>query len=286
MPIDYKIRNLRRLFGEATFLRPQTNDLSQVTGKMAKHYARKVFQETKTGNVASSDGGTPRQKPRSIGSGSAVRNTGGGIPRAFFSESAPRSIRNKAVSSQLFTTHLFEKQKMKLYYGCMRDDQFRRYVARARSKRQDVDAELLRLLELRLDTVLYRTAFVKTPAQARHWIHKGALRVNAQKVNMKSFSVTPGDLIAVADDWAERAFVAAEEAGECRKMFGCGASWIVSRNDPAGMIPWLEIDRAGLTALVVRNPTNDEMRAMTNAALFPFIRDANLNPHAAMRAYR
>ena len=77
-----------------------------------------------------------------------------------------------------------------------------------------------------------------------------------------------------------------QETARMRRSFGCGASWIVSRHDVSGMLPWMEVDRSGLSAILVREPSNEELRSMTKAALFPYVRDANLNPHAAMRSYR
>lgn len=275
MPVDYKLRNLRRLFGNANFLR-----VSADGGSAGKHGSGRRRGEA-TGAAASAAG-------KEDGSGKRERRTKvpGGIPRAFFSEQPPRPVRNKSAGGQLFTTHLFEKQKMKLYYGAMGDKKFKRYVDEARDCRRNTDAMLLRLLELRLDTFLYRTGLVKTPMQGRQWINHAQILVNGRPVNMKGNRLRPGDVVSVRDRHQEHALKASREAAELRAKLGLGASWILSDPDPAGMLPWMEIDRSGLAAVLVREPTDDEARAMARAALFPYIRDAKLNPHAAMRAYR
>lgn len=229
-------------------------------------------------NVEGKEGSSGRQERR--------KKPTGGIPRAFFSEQPPRSVRNKSIGGQLFITHLFEKQKMKVYYGAMGDQKFKRYVDEAKSCRRNTDAMLLRLLELRLDTFLYRTGFVQTPMQGRQWIHHNQILVNGHPVNIKSNRLRPGDVVSVRDRHMDHAFKASCEVAKLRAKLGVGSSWILSSSDPAGMLPWMEIDRSGLAAVLVREPTDEEARAMTRAALFPYIRDANLDPHAAMRAYR
>lgn len=278
MPVDYKLRNLRRLFGEASFLRPVASEGASI-GKVGGH--------GRTSSAAAGTGSGDEGKDEAS-SGERKRRTKapGGVPRAFFSGQPPRSVKNKAVAGQLYSVYLFEKQKMKLYYGAMSDGQFKRYVDKARSTRYNTDAELLRMLELRLDTFLYRTGFVHTPPQGRQWINHNQILVNHRPVNIKSYRLRPGDVVSVRERHLELALEASRQAAEARANFGCGASWILSNADPCGMLPWMEIDRVGLSAVLVREPCDDEIRSLTRAALFPYVRDANLNPHAAMRAYR
>lgn len=280
MPVDYKLRNLRRLFGESNFLRPIQSTTKGDGVKTARsssasdsNVANNKMVEFLPGEIAQSGLGR-------------TSKSAGGIQRPFFSEQSPRALKGKAVSGHMFSLHLYEKQKMKVYYGAIRDGQFRHYVLRAKAKRFNTDAELLRLLELRLDTFLYRTGFVKTPMQARQWIYHGQVRVNNQYANIKSFAMTPGDILSIRDGFEEQAFKAQGEAALFRKQCGVGASWILARGESAGMTPWMEIDRVGLSAALVREPNDDELRAMRRAALFPFIRDANMDPHSAMRSYK
>lgn len=266
MPVDYKLRSLRRLFGaHSFFVKPGA--------------AAGAFEAPGAGRGGAQSSGRG-------GGGGAPPPAPGGVPRAFFSEMPPRAVRNKAVAGQLNIVHLFEKQKMRVYYGCMRDSKFKMYVDEAQRKRFNTDAALSRLLELRLDTMLYRTGFVQTPSQARQWICHNLVSVNDEAVNVKSFRMRPGDVLSIADKHVGHALVASKAVADMRHQLGIGASWIVTSAAPEGMLPWFEIDRVGLSATLVREPTDDEMRGLRNAALFPFIRDAQLNPHAAMRAYR
>lgn len=276
MPVDYKLRSLRRLFGEANFLRPVQTEASLTSFSTLRTTTDAPTAEPDT----SSDG---KEEPPS-----RVRRSKapGGVPRYIFSEQPPRALRNKPAGAQLFTVYLFEKQKMKLYYGALRDYQFKKYVDMAKKKRFNTDAELLRMLELRLDTMLYRSGFVKTPSQGRQWIFHGKVFVNGKRMTMKSTTMRVGDVITFDNVHMEKVLMATRETAEMRERFGCGASWILSSAHPAGMLPWMEIDRTGLAAALVREPSDEEIRAMARAALFPFVRDANLNPHAAMRAYR
>lgn len=270
MPVDYKVRNLRRLFGLQNFLQP----------------APRQTQSLRSAQPAAAPDSQHSAKPDQQPAKSKKSAAPGGLPRAFFSEQPPRAIRSKAVSGQLYSVHLIEKQKMKVYYGAMSDKKFKKYVEEAKAKRYNTDAQLLRLLELRLDTFLYRTGFVQTPSQARQWICHNQICVNGRPINIKSLRLQPGDIVTIRDRHVAHALNASKQVASMRQKLGCGASWILSSADPAGMLPWMEIDRTGLAAALVRQPTDDEARSMARATLFPFIRDANMNPHAAMRAYR
>lgn len=86
-----------------------------------------------------------------------------------------------------YRLQLREKQKAKRLYG-LRERQFRR-VARS--------GELLRLLELRLDNVLFRLGLAATRAQARQFVSHGHLLVNERKVDVPSFRTRPGDIVSL-----------------------------------------------------------------------------------------
>jgi ribosomal protein S4 len=290
MPIDYKLRTLRRLFGVGSLFR-SVRQSPAAAAAAASHAGAPalpvpdIYADYPEPEEAAGMGDARTASPRSR---SSTRQGGGpgGVPRAFFHGVPPRSVKNKAAAGQLNIVHLFEKQKMRLYYGAMRDGRFRRYVDEARSARFHVDAELMRLLEMRLDTTLYRTGFAQTPAQARQWICHNQVLVNGQLLNVRSARLRAGDVVSIRDRFVERALDASERAAADRDKVGAGASWLPATGAPEGMLPWLVVDRAGMAAVVVRPPSNDESRAMCRAALFPFIRDAQLSPNAAMRAYR
>jgi ribosomal protein S4 len=282
MPIEYKLRALRRLFGASSLFRasrPTRGAPAPAAAAEPDLYADFPEPEEQAGHEG--------LRSPSARSRTPTRHGGpGGVPRAFFQGVPPRSVKNKAVAGQLNIVHLFEKQKMRLYYGAMRDGRFKRYVDEARRARFNTDAELMRLLEMRLDTMLYRTGFVQTPSQARQWICHNQILINGAPLNVKSARLRAGDVLSVRDRFVERALEASERAAADRERLGAGASWTPATGAAEGLLPWLVVDRPGLAAVVVRPPSNDEARAMCNAALYPFIRDAQLNPNAAMRAYR
>lgn len=275
MPLSYKLRSLKRLFGASSLFRPAQVRLPPPTPTAAtpSPYVDFPSQEPTTSDER-------RNRPR-------IRHGGpGGVPRAFFQGTPPRSVKNKAVAGQLNIVHLYEKQKMRVYYGLMRDGRFARYVDEARSAPYNTDAALMRLLEMRLDTLVYRTGLVQTPAQARQWISHNNILVNGAPLNVKSARLGAGDVISVRPRFEEAALEAAACTAEQRRALGAGANWCPATGSAPGFLPWLVCDRPGLAAVVVRPPDDDEARAMCHAALFPYIRDAALNPSAAMRAYR
>lgn len=93
---------------------------------------------------------------------------------------------------------LREKQKVKRMYGVL-ERQFRRYFAEAERRRGNTGANLLALLETRLDNVVYRMGFGSTRAEARQLVSHKALTVNGQVVNIPSYQVKAGDTIALRD---------------------------------------------------------------------------------------
>jgi small subunit ribosomal protein S4 len=89
---------------------------------------------------------------------------------------------------------LREKQKVKRSYGLL-ESQFRRYFQKAARSKGVTGAELLILLERRLDNVVYRMGFADSRAQARQLVRHGHVRVNGRKVNIASFMVKQGDVV-------------------------------------------------------------------------------------------
>ena len=93
---------------------------------------------------------------------------------------------------------LREKQKVKRMYGVL-EKQFRRYFSEADRRRGNTGANLLFLLESRLDNVVYRMGFGSTRAEARQLVAHKAITVNGQVVNIPSFSVRAGDVVAIRE---------------------------------------------------------------------------------------
>jgi len=91
---------------------------------------------------------------------------------------------------------LREKQKVKRIYGVL-EEQFRRYFEQAERTRGITGDTLLQLLERRLDSVAYRLGLATSRPQARQLVRHGHLTVNGRKVDIPSYSVKPGDVVAV-----------------------------------------------------------------------------------------
>ena len=96
-----------------------------------------------------------------------------------------------------YLLQLREKQKARRYYGVL-EKQFANYYEKA-SRRQGITGEnLLRLLETRLDNVVYRLGFAVSRAQARQLVRHGHFQVNGRRVNIPSYQVRPNDIVTVA----------------------------------------------------------------------------------------
>src|SRR3989338_8740781 len=110
---------------------------------------------------------------------------------------------------------LTAKQKLKGYYGNITERQFRKLYAAAIRKRGDTGENLIGLLESRLDAVVYRMKFVPTVFAARQFVNHGHVRVNGKRVNIASYLVKDGDVIAVREKSREMPLVLlAIESGE------------------------------------------------------------------------
>jgi small subunit ribosomal protein S4 len=101
---------------------------------------------------------------------------------------------------------LREKQKVRRIYGVL-ERQFRRYFAIAERKKGMTGENLLRLLELRLDNIVYRFGFAISRAQARQLVSHEHIFVNGKKVNIPSYSVKEGDLVSVKQSSRNNPFI-------------------------------------------------------------------------------
>ncbi|MFA9272442.1 MAG: 30S ribosomal protein S4 [Baekduiaceae bacterium] len=96
-----------------------------------------------------------------------------------------------------YGVQLREKQRAKRYYG-VRERQFRRYVREASRQREGLMGDhLLRLLERRLDNVVYRLGLATTRAQARQYVNHGHVMVDGGRVDIPSFQVKAGQTVAL-----------------------------------------------------------------------------------------
>src|SRR5512143_132719 len=137
-----------------------------------------------------------------------------------------------------YGVQLREKQKVKRIYGVL-EDQFRRYFEQADRGKGITGEVLLQLLERRLDNVAYRLGFATSRAQARQLVRHGHFTVNGRKVDIPSFSVKPGDVVAIRQTSRNSAAIlhALEEV------------------KGRGVPEWLSFDQAAMSARVGSIPT-------------------------------
>ena len=136
-----------------------------------------------------------------------------------------------------FGIQLRAKQKLKGHYGDLTEKQFRRIYAEAERLRGDTGETLIGLLERRLDAVVYRCKFVPTIFSARQIVNHGHVKVNGRRVNIPSYTVKEGDVIAVRDKSKQLAVVL-EAVG------------LPERDVP----DYMEVDHSKMTATFVRTP--------------------------------
>ena len=104
-----------------------------------------------------------------------------------------------------YAMQLTEKQKVKFVYGIL-EKQFRSYYEKASRAGGNTGEVLLSLIERRLDNVVYRLGFANTRRQARQLVNHGHFTVNGKRVNIPSYSVRTGDVIAVCEKSAQNNF--------------------------------------------------------------------------------
>jgi small subunit ribosomal protein S4 len=141
-----------------------------------------------------------------------------------------------------YRTQLREKQKTKRIYGLL-EKQFRGYYDLAIRQQGVTGENLLRLLELRLDNVVYRLGFARSRDEARQQVRHGHLHVNGRRVNIPSFRVREGDLIAIAP--AARDLLVIKSA-------------LIS-NEKTEVPQWLEVDIDKLQGSVLSLPNRDQI---------------------------
>jgi small subunit ribosomal protein S4 len=141
-----------------------------------------------------------------------------------------------------FGTQLKAKQKVKGYYGNISERQFHKYYQEALRLKGDSSANLIGLLERRLDAVVYRSKFVATVFAARQFVNHGHVKVNGRRVNIPSYQVKVGDLIEVKEASKQLAFV-------------IEATTLAERDVP----DFLEVDHGKMTAKMTRVPNLSEV---------------------------
>ncbi len=141
-----------------------------------------------------------------------------------------------------YATQLTEKQKVKFVYG-IQEKQFRNYYEKASRQGGNTGENLLSLVESRLDNVVYRLGFANSRRQARQLVNHGHFTVNGGRVNIPSYLVKTGDVIAVCEKSASNNFFKGLKEAD---------AFVAAPK-------WLDRDKNTLTGKVIATPTKADI---------------------------
>ena len=145
---------------------------------------------------------------------------------------------------------LREKQKLRRIYGVL-EKQFRNYYKKAASTKGSTGENLLRLLETRLDNVVYRSGFGSTRSEARQLVSHKAILVNGQSVNVASYRIKPDDVIALREK--------AKKQTRVQDAMGLAKS--------RGFVDWIDVDDSKFEAKFKSVPERSDLPADINESL-------------------
>ena len=149
-----------------------------------------------------------------------------------------------------YAIQLREKQRLKRMYGLL-ERQFKRYFFMAERSRDVTGEALLKLLESRLDNMVYRLGLARSRAEARQLVRHRHFTVNGKRVDVPSYLTKPGDEIAVrGESRSKEVFKSALEFAERR-----------------GLPTWVEVDAEKFTGKILKNPERDELGIPVNERL-------------------
>jgi small subunit ribosomal protein S4 len=145
---------------------------------------------------------------------------------------------------------LREKQKAKRLFG-ISEKQFRNYFEKAVNMKGNSGENLVRLLEMRLDNVVYRSGFAKTRPAARQAVSHAHLNVNGHRVNVASYQVKPGDIISIRETKVNK-----------------GPWKALSENATKKETPsWISLNPNVLEAKVTSKPDGEELKQLFDPKL-------------------
>ncbi len=179
-----------------------------------------------------------------------LKGRGGSLDNKCKMDKPPGVHGEKRARPSDYGFQLREKQKVRRLYGVL-EKQFRNYFKKAASQKGSTGDNLLRLLEARLDNVVYRMGYASTRAEARQIVsHKGIV-VNGGVVNIPSYKVLEGDLVEVREKAKKQTRIV--EAMSVAKQLG--------------FPEWIEVDDKKLAGTFKRLPERDELPAEINESL-------------------
>ena len=170
--------------------------------------------------------------------------------KAKFDSKPGQHGRTSGARTSDYGLQLREKQKVKRMYGVL-ERQFRLYFEKAERLRGNTGANLLFLLESRLDNVVYRMGFGSTRAEARQLVSHKAITVNGQSVNIPSYLVKTGDVVSVRDKSKKQNRVV--EALQLAQQ--------------VGMPAWVEVSLDKAEGTFKKTPDRDQFAADINESL-------------------
>lgn len=149
-----------------------------------------------------------------------------------------------------YAVQLREKQKLRRIYGVL-ERQFRNYYKKAAQRKGSTGENLLQLLECRLDNVVYRMGFAVTRAQARQLVGHKAITVNGETVNIPSYQVNAGDVVALRE--------------KAKKQMRIQEALTVSQQ--IGLVDWVEVDTKKLEGVFKTMPERSDLAQDINEHL-------------------
>ena len=155
---------------------------------------------------------------------------------------APGQHGQKRAKLSEYGTQLREKQKTRSFYG-VGEKQFRKYFEEASKKKGITGLVLLQMLESRLDNVIYRMGFGVSRPQARQLVTHGNIEVNGKKVDIASYLVKPGDVVAIREIRKDNPVVKEN----------------VENNAVRPVPEWLEVDREKMSGKVIRLANREDI---------------------------
>lgn len=145
---------------------------------------------------------------------------------------------------------LREKQKVRRMYGLL-EAQFHSYYEKANKQKGVTGENLLKLLERRLDNIVYRLGFAPSRAAARQLVRHRHITVNGKLVDIPSYQVKPGDTVKVQE--------------KSRKMDLIHQS--LRRIREGRQLPWLDLNKASLTGTLLEIPAREDIPVDVNESL-------------------
>ena len=161
----------------------------------------------------------------------------------YFKKETTRNSNNQTRKKKSeYATQLQEKQKVKFIYGVL-EKQFRGYYEKAERMTGKTGDNLLIQLESRLDNVVFRLGYASTRREARQMVNHGHFTINGKKVNIPSYQVKPGMVVALKES---------SRGIERFKMnLEANAYHVIPK--------WLEFDAANMIGKVVAAPTREDI---------------------------